>query len=239
MRLQKFLARAGVASRRASEKLIAEGRVSVNGAVVTGLGEQVDPAIDIVAVDGRAVSFDESLVYIMLNKPAGYITSMGDPFGRPVVSDLVPGKVAGLFPVGRLDKETTGLLLFTTNGELGFRLLHPKYHVQKAYEVSVKYPVTDDQVRKLMDGVHLEDGITLLAKVVILDEPQDRTLVHLTIAEGRKRQVRRMFAAIANPVLTLHRLSFGSLSLGKLPAGQWRHLTDAEVESLLKMGDEC
>jgi len=238
MRLQKFLARAGVASRRASEKLIAEGRVSLNGAVVTGLGEQVDPAIDIVAVDGCAVSRDESFAYIMLNKPAGYITSMSDPFDRPVVSGLIPDGVAGLFPVGRLDKETTGLLLFTTNGELGFRLLHPKYHVQKVYEVSVKYPITDDQVCELMNGVDLEDGITLPAKVVVLDEAQDKTLVRLTITEGRKRQVRRMFAAIANPVLTLHRLSFGPLSLGNLPAFRWRYLTDAEVESLLKIGDE-
>ncbi|MBS3974236.1 MAG: rRNA pseudouridine synthase [Actinobacteria bacterium] len=238
MRLQKFLARCGVASRRASEKLIASGRVSVNGVVVTGLAERIDPAVDLVEVDGRAVSRDESFVYIMLNKPAGYITSMGDPFDRPTVSDLVPDDFAGLFPVGRLDKETTGALLFTNNGELGFRLLHPKYHVQKVYEVRVKYPVTDDQVRKLTEGIELDDGLTLPAKTVLLDEAKDKTLVHLTITEGRKRQVRRMFAAISNPVLLLHRVSFGPLSLGDLASGHWRHLTDAEIESLLRIGDD-
>lgn len=238
MRLQKFLARCGVASRRASEKLIASGRVSVNGVVVTGLAERIDPAVDLVEVDGHAVSRDESFVYIMLNKPAGYITSMGDPFDRPTVSDLVPDDFAGLFPVGRLDKETTGALLFTNNGELGFRLLHPKYHVQKMYEVRVKYPVTDDQVRKLTEGIELDDGLTLPAKTVLLDEAKDKTLVHLTITEGRKRQVRRMFAAIANPVLLLHRVSFGPLSLGDLASGHWRHLTDAEIESLLRIGDD-
>lgn len=238
MRLQKFLARCGVASRRASEKLIASGRVSVNGVVVTGLAERIDPAVDLVEVDGHAVSRDESFVYIMLNKPAGYITSMGDPFDRPTVSDLVPDDFAGLFPVGRLDKETTGALLFTNNGELGFRLLHPKYHVQKVYEVRVKYPVTDDQVRKLTEGIELDDGLTLPAKTVLLDEAKDKTLVHLTITEGRKRQVRRMFAAISNPVLLLHRVSFGPLSLGDLASGHWRHLTDAEIESLLRIGDD-
>jgi len=238
MRLQKFLARCGVASRRASEKLIASGRVSVNGVVVTGLAERIDPAVDLVEVDGRAVSRDESFVYIMLNKPAGYITSMGDPFDRPTVSDLVPDDFAGLFPVGRLDKETTGALLFTNNGELGFRLLHPKYHVQKVYEVRVKYPVTDDQVRRLTEGIELDDGLTLPAKTVLLDEAKDKTLVHLTITEGRKRQVRRMFAAISNPVLLLHRVSFGPLSLGDLASGHWRHLTDAEIESLLRIGDD-
>lgn len=238
MRLQKFLARCGVASRRASEKLIASGRVSVNGVVVTGLAERIDPAVDLVEVDGHAVSRDESFVYIMLNKPAGYITSMGDPFDRPTVSDLVPDDFAGLFPVGRLDKETTGALLFTNNGELGFRLLHPKYHVQKVYEVRVKYPVTDDQVRRLTEGIELDDGLTLPAKTVLLDEAKDKTLVHLTITEGRKRQVRRMFAAISNPVLLLHRVSFGPLSLGDLASGHWRHLTDAEIESLLRIGDD-
>jgi len=238
MRLQKFLARCGVASRRASEKLIASGRVSVNGVVVMGLAERIDPAVDLVEIDGRVVSRDEGFVYIMLNKPAGYITSMGDPFDRPTVSDLVPDDFAGLFPVGRLDKETTGALLFTNNGELGFRLLHPKYHVQKVYEVRVKYPVTDDQVRKLTEGIELDDGLTLPAKTVLLDEAKDKTLVHLTITEGRKRQVRRMFAAIANPVLLLHRVSFGPLSLGDLASGHWRHLTDAEIESLLRIGDD-
>jgi len=238
MRLQKFLARCGVASRRASEKLIASGRVSVNGVVVTGLAERIDPAVDLVEVDGRAVSRDDSFVYIMLNKPAGYITSMGDPFDRPTVSDLVPDDFAGLFPVGRLDKETTGALLFTNNGELGFRLLHPKYHVQKVYEVRVKYPVTDDQVRKLTEGIELDDGLTLPAKTVLLDEEKDKTLVHLTITEGRKRQLRRMFAAISNPVLLLHRVSFGPMSLGDLASGHWRHLTDAEIESLLRIGDD-
>jgi len=238
MRLQKFLARCGIASRRASEKLIASGRVSVNGVVVTGLAERIDPLADRIEVDGRVVTRDEGFAYIMLNKPAGYITSMGDPFDRPAVDDLVPDDFAGLFPVGRLDRETTGVLLFTNNGELGFRLLHPKYHVQKVYEVRVRYPVTDDQVRRLAEGVELDDGLALPAKIVFPDEAKDRTLVHLTITEGRKRQVRRMFSAISNPVLVLHRVSFGPLSLGDLASGHWRHLTDAEVESLLKIGDD-
>ncbi|MCL1799542.1 MAG: rRNA pseudouridine synthase [Eggerthellaceae bacterium] len=263
MRLQRFLARAGMASRRGSEDLMTAGRVTVNGEVVRELGSKVDPLTDEVAVDGRPVAYPSAPVTLMLNKPAGYITTMSDPYGRPCVASLVPtGDYPGLFPVGRLDTDTTGLLLFTTDGDLAHRLLHPRHHVQKSYEAWVEGVPRACDLDRLARGIDLEDGPTQPAEVELLgvdkgtgrlssfdtlenkyvyqkmtNAPSPCQLpslcqlhaqVRITIREGRKRQVRRMFEAIGHPVASLHRPAFGGLALGTLEEGSWRLLTEAE-----------
>lgn len=232
MRVQKFLARAGVASRRGSEDLMTAGRVTVNGAVVTELGSKVDPAVDVVRVDGRVISPAEKPVYLVLNKPAGVVTTMSDPQGRTTVATLVPLREhPGLFPVGRLDYETTGLLLFTTDGELSHRLLHPKWHVEKVYRATVDGRVTQPELDRLREGVSLDDGLTAPARVEAL-RAGVTSYCEIAIREGRKRQVRRMFSAIGHPVLELHRVRFGPITLGDLPKAHWRMLTDEEVAHL-------
>lgn len=234
MRLQKFLARAGVASRRKCEGLILAGRVSVNGEVVRELGTVVDPERDRVAFDGVVRSIPDARVVLMLNKPAGYLTAMEDARGR-TVAELVPvSDFPGLFPVGRLDRDTTGLLLFTTDGELGNALLHPSRHVDKRYVAVVKGVVGEDAVRALERGIVLEDGVTAPARCEILsrDRRRDRSTVALTIHEGKKRQVKRMLASVGHEVCSLHRESFGPLRLGGLPEGKWRRLSASEIELL-------
>lgn len=237
MRLQRFLARAGVASRRGSEDLMTAGRVRVNGRVVTELGSKVDPDADAVEVDGRAVSLADGAVYLMLNKPAGVLTTMSDPRDRPCVASLVPcWRYPGLFPVGRLDKDTTGLLLFTTDGELAQNLLHPSKHVWKAYEAWVDGRVEDAELEPLRRGIEIDDGPCQPARCRIMGRDRDRTgpvtRVEVIIREGRKNQVKRMLARIHHPVLELNRRSFGALALGDLPIGRWRALTAGEVEAL-------
>ncbi len=231
MRLQKFLARAGVASRRASENLMTEGRVTVNGIVVTALGTKVDPLVDKVAVDGRPVTLQDKPVTLMLNKPEGVITTMKAQSDRPIVADLVPvDRYPGLYPIGRLDADTTGLLLFSTNGELGNSLLHPSCHVPKTYLAHLKRPLSVDGAVRLRMGVELEDGPVQPAEVDVVGKYG--RLVRITVHEGRYHQVKRMFEAVGNQVERLHRETFGSLSLGNLELGQWRILSQEEVDSL-------
>ncbi|MCL1879675.1 MAG: rRNA pseudouridine synthase [Actinomycetia bacterium] len=252
LRLQKFLARAGVASRRGSEALMTAGRVTVNGVTVCELGSRVDPGCDEVRVDGRLVLVATRPSYLMLNKPSGYLTTMADPQGRPTVRQLVPtASLPGLFPVGRLDYDTTGLLLFMTDGELGHLLLHPRRHVNKRYRVLADGCFDESAAERLRAGVLLADGMTRPATIEI-GERQDKQLtarqslqqhsgrslfsqateVCCTISEGRKRQVKRMFAHVGHPVLELERQAFGPLSLGDLEPGSWRQLTAQEVEAL-------
>lgn len=231
MRLQKYLARAGVASRRASENLMTAGRVTVNGQVVSELGAKVDPLVDIVAVDGRQVYLEDRPVTLMLNKPEGVITTMKAQSTRPIVADLVPiGQYPGLYPIGRLDADTTGLLLFSTDGQLGNRLLHPSCHVPKTYLAYLRDPLTARGAEALRAGVELDDGPAQPADVEFAGKG-DR-LVRITVREGRYHQVKRMFKAIGNRVLNLHRESFGPLVLGDLKPGEWRELADDEVEAL-------
>jgi 23S rRNA pseudouridine2605 synthase len=233
MRLQKFLARAGAASRRGSEDLMTAGRVRVNGEVVTELGTKVDPAVDVVTLDGKRLSLAEEPVYIALNKPAGVMTTMSDPQGRMTVATLVPTKeYPGLFPVGRLDYDTTGLLLFTTDGEIAHRLLHPKWHVEKVYRALIDGRAVEAELQRLRDGVALDDGLTAPARVKSLRSSGTTTFVEIAITEGRKRQVRRMFSKIGHPVLELHRASFGPVPLGDLSRASWRHLSAEEVAAL-------
>ena len=233
VRLQKFLARAGVASRRASEKIIEAGRISVNGQVVTELGTKVNPEVDEVCLDGSPVCKAQEAVTLMLNKPAGYLTSMKDPQGRPCVSQLVPlEEFPALYPLGRLDYDTTGLLLFSTDGELGNAVLHPSHHVDKTYRALVKGKPSEASLSRLRRGVKLDDGPTQPASVSLVGSKGKNAYVEITIHEGRKRQVKRMCEAIGHPVLQLHRVSFGPLELGHLPEGKYRMLNAQEVAAL-------
>lgn len=233
VRLQKFLARAGVASRRASERYIVEGCVAVNGEVVTELGTKVRPGIDAVSVDGVPICQAAQATTLMLNKPAGYLTSMKDPQGRHCVAELVPTDVyPGLYPLGRLDYDTTGLLLFSTDGELGNAVLHPSHHVDKTYRALVKGTPDKKALSRLRAGVELEDGRTQPAKVDVVGRKGKNTYLDLTIHEGKKRQVKRMCEAVGYPVIRLHRSSFGPLELGDLPMGSYRILDAGEVDAL-------
>jgi 23S rRNA pseudouridine2605 synthase len=208
------------------------GRVSVNGVVTTELGGKVDPAVDVVRVDGKTVGLAETPIYIALHKPAGVVTTMSDPQGRTTVADLVPGKQhPGLFPVGRLDYETTGLLLFSTDGELAHRVLHPKWKVEKTYRVLVDGRVEEPELDRLREGVSLDDGLTAPASVSAIRRGPT-SYCEITIREGRKRQVRRMFSAIGHPVIELHRVSFGPVQIGDLSKASWRYLSDDEVRAL-------
>lgn len=233
VRLQKALAEAGVASRRAAEELIVQGRVTVNGRVVTELGTKVDPRRDRLVVDGRPVNGGGPPVYLMLNKPGGYLTTARDPQGRPTVLELVSGVAERVFPVGRLDADTEGLLLLTTDGELAHRLLHPRYHVPKTYLAEVEGVPDEADLAQLRSGVELEDGPTAPAKARLVGRTGGRlAVVELTIAEGRKRQVKRMLGAVGHPVRNLRRTAFGPLTLGALKVGAWRWLEGPEIAAL-------
>jgi 23S rRNA pseudouridine2605 synthase len=243
MRLQKFLARAGAASRRGSEDLMTARRVTVNGVVVTELGSKVDPLVDVVEVDGKPVRLEQGCAYYALNKPRGYMTTMSDPEGRPTVVELFPKDApAGLFPVGRLDFDTEGLLLLTTDGDLSHILLHPKHHVQKAYLATVKGVPSPATLARLRKGVELDDGMTAPAGAVLVSKTGEagsdvgRAVVELRIREGRKRQVRRMLSAVGHSVVRLQRVSFGPIALGELAAGDVRALTENEVAALRSAG---
>ncbi|MGB9661004.1 MAG: pseudouridine synthase [Moorellaceae bacterium] len=235
MRLQKFLAQAGVASRRRAEELIRAGRVKVNGQTVTTMGVQVEPGRDVVEVDGRAVNRSEDKAYYLLYKPAGYVTTVEDPWGRPKVMDLLKGIKERVYPVGRLDYATEGLLLLTNDGDLTLRLTHPRYGVTKTYRALVKGVPDRRALQKLATGVRLEDGVTSPAKVKLLHIGKDTALLELTLGEGKKREVRRMCAAIGHPVLWLQRTKIAFLTLGGLRPGEYRRLTPEEVDRLYSL----
>lgn len=232
-RLQKALARAGVASRRASEELIKQGRVAVNGTVTKDLGVRVDLTRDEVTVDGNTVS-KPALAYLALNKPRGYLTSLSDPHHHKTIADLIPREPAGLFPVGRLDLDSEGLLLITNDGDLAFRLLHPSFHVEKTYMVVVGGVPTETELERLRVGVVLDDGVTKPADVELLGKGGKTSQLRICISEGRKRQVRRMFGHIGHAVVSLRRVSFGPVPLGDLPLGETRPLTAEEVSALMR-----
>lgn len=236
-RLQKYLSRAGVASRRASEDLIRAGRVAVNGETVTGLGTRVVPGVDVVHVDGREIRPPETLWYVMLNKPSGVVTTLDDPQGRATVAAYVPAGAPRLFPIGRLDAATTGLLVLTNDGDLAHRLMHPRFHVPKVYRAVVDGVPDADDLRALQGGIDLDDGRTAPAEVALEGAAADGgAVVRLTLREGRKRQVRRMLSAVGHPVRELDRVAYGPLELGGLPRGAVRVLTSEEVARLRAAG---
>ncbi len=234
MRLQRYLARAGIASRRACEKLIEDGLVQVNGRVAE-LGMKVVPGVDEVVCKGSVVELPRDTVVIALNKPAGYLTSASDPHHTRFVTDLLPmDRFPGLFPIGRLDKDTTGLLLFTNDGELGNKLAHPSHEVDKRYHAWVEGAVDQRSLVAFREGVMLEDGMTAPAKAMVLkrSEGDERTLLSITIHEGRNRQVRRMCEAVGHPVLSLERVGYASLTLEGIARGSYRMLSNEEIADL-------
>jgi len=233
--LQKFLAQGGVASRRKAEELIRAGRVEVNGVVITTPGFKVDPRKDRVKVDGKPVALPPRRWYVLLYKPCGYISSARDPQGRPTVLDLVKGIPARLFPVGRLDFNSEGLILLTDDGELALRLTHPRYQIPKTYHVLVQGNPSEAALERLKRGVALEDGVTSPAEVKVLRKLKDRTWLEITLREGRKRQVRRMLAAVGHPVVRLKRVKLAFLTLRGLKPGQYRVLAPEEVEKLYEL----
>lgn len=228
------MANAGVASRRKCEQLILDGKVEVNGEVVTALGVKADPATDIITVNGKPITANANKVYAAFHKPKGVITSMSDPEGRKTVLDFVKGIGARVYPVGRLDYDTEGLLLLTNDGDLANMLMHPRHHVAKTYHATVKGIPHGDVLDKLREGIQLDDGMTQPAEVEYHDVDMERqsATISITIYEGRNRQVRRMFEAIGHPVVKLKRVQFGSIFLQGIPRGKFRHLTKSEVNEL-------
>ncbi|MFC4599121.1 pseudouridine synthase [Cohnella hongkongensis] len=237
-RLQKVLANAGVASRRKCEDLIAAGKVTVNGKVVTELGAKADPSVDAIAVSGRPIK-KETKMYIMFNKPKGVITSVSDPKGRSVVTDYLKDVKERLYPVGRLDYDSEGLLLLTNDGDLAHKLTHPSHHVPKTYHATVERVPHGSALEKLAKGIKLEDGMTAPAEVEYHDiDPDGKyATIAITIHEGRNRQVRRMFDAIHHPVTRLKRIAFGGLFLNNLQRGKHRKLTEDELGMLREIAD--
>lgn len=234
-RLQKYLANNGIASRRKCEEYILEGRVKVNGKTVNELGVKINPSKDIIEFDDKQVKNEEKKVYILLNKPIGYVTTVKDQFDRPTVLDLVKVKEKVL-PVGRLDMYTSGALIMTNDGDLIYRITHPKNEIEKTYTVTVKGIVTAEEVKKLEKGIKIDDYITSNAKTKILktDEQKNISRIQITIHEGKNREIRKMCEAIDKKVLALHRRRVGSLDVKNIEIGEWRYLNKKELEEFYK-----
>ena len=235
MRLQKYMALCGVASRRASEEMIAAGHVCVYGRTVTEMGVQVDEERDRVTVDGAPIRLEEEKHYLAYYKPVGEVTTVSDPEGRATVMDKFRDYPVRLYPVGRLDYDSEGLLLLTNDGDMMNSLLHPSHEVNKTYLARVSSRLEDESVRRLRQGVTLDGRLTSPAQVRVVRYETFDTVVLVTIHEGRYRQVRRMFEAVGHQVVSLKRVGFGPIQLGDLPRGQWRRLTDAEVKRLKEL----
>jgi 23S rRNA pseudouridine2605 synthase len=231
-RLQKIIARAGVTSRRKAEELIIQGRVTVNGKVMTELGSKAEAERDHIKVDGKLLRLKQPQVYLMLNKPKGYVTTLSDPERRPTVLDLLKGVRQRVFPIGRLDYDTEGLLLLTNDGELAHALMHPSYEVPKTYLAKVKDVLTDDKIKKLERGVPLPTGKTAPCTIKKVRKTQENSWLEVTLHEGKKRQVRRMLENAGHPVLKLKRIRYAFLELARLLPGQYRYLTPQEVNRL-------
>ena len=231
IRLQKFLAHAGVASRRKAEEMIKQGRVAINNIIVENMGVTVS-STDVVTVDGKPVITEEKKVYIMLNKPVGYVSTSKDQFGRPTVIDLVKDAGKRLYPVGRLDYDTSGLILLTNDGDFTYRLTHPKHEINKVYEPVISGFPEKDEIKRFESGLKIEDYQTSPAEFLVLGKQGINSLVRITIHEGKNRQVRKMCEAIGHKVLTLKRIQIGPIALDNLPEGKWRHLLDNEIKIL-------
>ena len=234
-RLQKFLANSGVASRRKSEELILNGKIKVNGKIVTELGTKINPNEDIVTYNDKKIKATENKVYILLNKPIGYVTTAKDQFDRDTVLDLVKVKER-VVPVGRLDMYTSGALILSNDGDFIYKITHPKYEITKTYNATISGIVSNEDVQKLRKGVQIEDYISKPAKVKILkiDEEKKISRLEITIHEGKNREVRKMCEAIGKKVIALHRSKIGNIDVKNLKLGTWRYLKQDEVEKLLK-----
>jgi 23S rRNA pseudouridine2605 synthase len=233
IRLQKFLAECGVASRRKAEQLISRGAVSVDGRTITEMGCKIDPKRQEVRYQGRLIQPKAKWTYILLNKPKGYVTTMSDPQGRPIVTSLLKDLDTRLFPVGRLDIDSEGALLLTDDGALAHKILHPSHESTKTYEVVVKGIVSQGKIRKLEQGIEIEGKKTWPAKISQVKKQGSACRLEISIHEGRKRQVRRMFEAIGHPVINLKRTAYGKLQLGSLKSGAYRFLTPEDMKKVL------
>ena len=231
-RLNRVLSLAGVASRRKADEFIKSGRVMLNGRRVFELGTKAVWGTDSIKLDGKEIPGPSDRIYLMLNKPFGYITSLSDPEGRPIVTDLIKDIPQRLYPVGRLDFDSIGLLLLTNDGDFSYRLTHPKFHVSKTYKVTVEGSVNESTVRKLKNGVELDDGFSGKSKAGLIKQTGARSVIRLTVSQGRNRLVRRMFEAVGFEVIQLMRTGFGGLELGNLKIGKYRYLTPEEVSNL-------
>lgn len=233
MRLQKYISNAGICSRRKAEELITSGKVSVNETVVTELGTKVDSDTDIVKVNGKKIKCEQEHVYILLNKPVGYVTTVDDQFDRPIVLDLVKGVKEKLIPVGRLDMYTSGALILTNDGDFIYRVTHPKNEVKKTYNVTLIGEVTDEEVNQLRTGVKIDDYVSgkALVRILKIDKEKNISRLEITIHEGKNREVRKMCNAIGKKVIALHRAKVGNLDVKSLKIGEWRYLTEDEIKS--------
>lgn len=233
IRLQKIIADSGICSRRKAEELIAQGRVKINGRPCK-VGDKADPIKDIVSIDGERVVFERKKAYryIMLNKPRGYVTTMSDELDRKCVTELLDGVDARVYPIGRLDKNSEGLLLFTNDGNFANEIMHPSKHVTKTYRVTVRPDVDDEVLVKLSEGVVIDGRKTLPCTVLVLDKQPGRTVLQMTISEGRNRQIRKMCEAVGLEVARLKRTAVGPIKLGMLKPGTWRDLKPEELRAL-------
>jgi len=239
-RLQKILSAAGICSRREAETLILEGKVAVNGKVASELGVKADPDKDVIKVEGHRVDTGGHKLYLMLNKPRGYISSTKDPEGRKTVTELMGKGFQRVYPVGRLDYDSEGLLLLTNDGDFANLVTHPSREVSKTYRVKVRGVMTDEELKKLASGVMLEDGMTAPARVKKEKLSETNSWIDITIHEGRNRQVRRMCDALGHPVLKLKRTKVGPLEIGQLEPGEFRELTKSEIMAMLEAaGVKC
>lgn len=235
VRLQKYIAMSGKASRRAAEELITAGRINVNGEVIKELGTKVEIGADIIKLDGKIIKPETRNYYIMLNKPTGYVSTVNDQFSRPTVIDLIDEEIKSrVFPVGRLDYDTEGLLLLTNDGDFTYKVTHPKFNMNKTYIATIKGGIKVSGLNALRRGVTIDDYKTSPAEVEIIDAEKGVTTIKITIHEGKNRQVRKMFDAVGCKVIALKRISIGIVELGNLPLGRWRHLTTHEINYLTK-----
>lgn len=235
IRLQKFLANSGVCSRRNAEKLILEGKISVNGIIVTELGTKVNPKVDKILYSGKEIKLENKHVYVLLNKPIGYVTTVKEQFGRPTVMDLVKDVGTNLLPVGRLDMYTSGALILTNDGDFIYKVTHPKNEVNKTYNATVKGIVNKEDVMNLEKGVKIDDYISGKAQVKILkiDEQKGISRIQITIHEGKNREIRKMCEAVGKPVITLHRTKIGNINVKDLKIGTWRFLNEKEINTFM------
>lgn len=236
IRLQKYIADSGITSRRKAEDLIRIGRVKVNGDIVTEMGVKISPMEDEVEVDGQLIKPEGKKFYIMLNKPSGYITSTSDDFQRPTVMELCQDVHARIYPVGRLDYDTQGLLLLSNDGDFANAVMHPSNNLKKTYIVWVKGMITPEAIKKLKSGVDIGDYFTRPAQVELVGATERESNIKIIIGEGKKRQIRRMCEVVGYPVIRLKRVQIGNIMLGNLPEGKWRHLKKAEIDLLTKGG---
>ena len=234
-RLQKLISRAGIASRREAENLILAGRVTVDGKIVGELGKKFNPKLHQICVDKKPLTFAEEKIYILLNKPRGYVSTAKDERGRRTVLDLVKEIPERIFPVGRLDLNSEGVLLLTNDGELTNSLIHPRFKIKKTYRVKVTGEVTEEKMDLLREGIELDDGLTAPAEIYLLEKNSDTTILEITIHEGRNRQIRRMFSAVGCDVKRLKRINFAGLTLQGLGIGKFRRLTSEEIKKLREL----